>query len=470
MKASALAFELDVEVSGRPARRVAAPKVEVGDEQVISAAGGLLWGEMLDRLGLVGEADRRGLRQVGPGGYSGGECYRPVVELILAGGDFVSDRWMLSGEANMALRGEHPLPSHTTLWRFLDGAGLGRASVAAAVNRAMLARAWAMGAGPSGPWLTIDPDATLVATYGPGKEGSAFSYRHEVGLSPMLGVCGETGDVLAVRARGGSAHPGRGLASFITECVTAIPAPVREKARLWVRVDSAGYQVEVIDRAERLGAAYSITAPRKATVAAAIEALASDKGTVWQPAAGDEAAKGSEVAETTVVVGGRKADTSRTLRLIVRRQRRSAGEQLSLDDLDGWRFHAIITNLAEDEMAAVDIEHRHRLRGGVPEDTIRQLKEDFAFRHAPVGNFYGNWLWWHACALAYNVARWIRCLALPEAFATCRGKRLRACFLNIAARLVRHARALTVRLPGNYPWADAFTTALERLRALPAFA
>lgn len=44
----------------------------------------------------------------------------------------------------------------------------------------------------------IDPDATLVDTYGPGKEGSRFTYRGEVGLSPLIGVCGETGDVLAL--------------------------------------------------------------------------------------------------------------------------------------------------------------------------------------------------------------------------------------------------------------------------------
>lgn len=470
MNASALGFELDVEVLDRPGRRVASPAVEVGDEQVIGAAGSLLWGEMLDRLGLVAEADRRGLRPIGVGGYSGGECYRPVVELILAGGDFVSDRWMLAGGANLALRGEHPLPSHTTLWRFLAGADLGRVSIAAAVNRAMLARAWAMGAGPAGPWLTVDPDATLVASYGPGKEGSAFSYRREVGLSPMLGVCGETGDVLGLRARGGNAHPGRGLASFIGDCVAAIPTELRHRRRLWVRIDSAGYQTEVIERAEALEAVYSITAPRKPPVRAAIEALAADPATRWAPAAGDEAAKGSQVAETTVVLGAGLASTRRRLRLIVRRQRRRCGEQLSFDDLDGWRFHAIVTNLADSEMTAVDVEHRHRLRGGIPEDTIRQLKEDFALRHAPMGNFYGNWLWWHACALAYNVARWIRRLGLPEGFATCRGKRLRACFLNVAARLVRHARRLRVRLPANYAWADAFRACLDRLRALPAFA
>ena len=31
-------------------------------------------GPLLDRLGVVAEADRRGLRPIGPGGHTGGEC------------------------------------------------------------------------------------------------------------------------------------------------------------------------------------------------------------------------------------------------------------------------------------------------------------------------------------------------------------------------------------------------------------
>jgi hypothetical protein len=194
-----------------PSRREAPLNATVTDEDVTGVAGVALWGPLLDRLNLVDVADARRLRPIGPGGYSGGECYRTLVEVLLAGGDFLSDRRLLEG-ATERLRGEHAFPSHTTLFRFLAGADLGRAQKAAAVNRTMLARAWAMGAGPDGGLITIDPDATLVDTYGPGKEGSAFSYRGETGLSPLIGVCGETGDVLALRARGGSAHPGRALA------------------------------------------------------------------------------------------------------------------------------------------------------------------------------------------------------------------------------------------------------------------
>jgi len=369
VNATALAFELDDRIASRSLPAVAHPVVEAGEDSVTGVAGIALWGELLDHLGLVGECDRRCLRPIGPGGYTGGECYRAVVETQLAGGDFLSDRSLLGDEATQRLRGGHALASHTTLWRFCAGADLGRAAKAAAVNRAMLGRAWAMGAAPPPGLLTIDPDATWISTYGPDKEGSAFSYKHEVGMSPMLGVCGETGDVLALRARGGNANAGRGLGSFIDECVSAIPPGCRDDYQLWVRVDSAGYRCDVVEAAERHDAAFTITAKGYTNVKAAVEALALDPTTTWEPAVGAEEAKGSEVAETMFRFAGRD------LRMIVRRQPTRPGDQLSFDDLDGWRFHAIITNIAPLLGTAADVEHHHRLRGGAPEEAIRQLNE-----------------------------------------------------------------------------------------------
>ena len=463
MKNTPTLFEVPDTIAARPSRSVAHPIVEASEDSITGVAGIALWGELLDHLGLVDEADRRNLRPIGPGGYTGGECYRSVVEVQLAGGDFLSDRSLLADEATQVLRGDHALPSHTTLFRFLAGSDLGRAQRAAAINRAMLRRAWTMGAAPTPGILTIDPDATWIRTYGKATEGSVFSYQHEVGMSPMVGVCGETGDVLALRARAGNAQARRGLASFIDECVSAIPAAIRADYQLWFRSDSAGYQADVVEAAARHSAAFTATAPQNTRVLGMIHALAADPDTEWRPATGAENEKGSEVTEWPFVFAGRQ------LRLIVRRQPKAAGEQLSFDDLDGWRFQAIITNIPPIFGDAVDIEAHHRLRGGGPEEAIRQLKGDFGLCHAPVTNFFGNWVWWHASALAYNVARWIRVLALPEAFRTCRGKRLRLAFFNVAAKVVSHGRQLYLRLGRAYAHADSFIAALGKLRALPFF-
>jgi len=155
--------------------------------------------------------------------------------------------------------------------------------------------------------------------------------------------------------------------------------------------------------------------------------------------------------------------------MIVRRQPTRPGDQLSTDDLNGWRPHAIITNIEVRLRSAVEVEAHHRLRGGGPEEPIGQLEEDFGLCHAPVANFFGNWAWWHAAALAYRLARRLRVLALPETFATCRGKRLRLGFSNVAAKVARHGRRLIQRLSGAYAHARAFIDALATLRRLPTF-
>ena len=86
------------------------------------------------------------------------------------------------------------------------------------------------------PVITIDPDATQVATYGAGKQGSAFARMGQTALSPLVGICGETGDVLVVRAPWwvGQRRPRDGR--FIGECVGTIPAGARRGKRLWGRL------------------------------------------------------------------------------------------------------------------------------------------------------------------------------------------------------------------------------------------
>lgn len=184
---------------------------------------------------------------------------------------------------------------------------------------------------------------------------------------------------------------------------------------------------------------------------------------MWTPALGAETDRGSEIAETRATLLGR------SVRLIVRRQPRAAGEQLAFDDLDGWRLHAIVTNVSAERMSAAEVEAHHRLRGGIPEDTIRALKHDFGMSHPPVQAFFGNWLYWQAAALAHNVGLWLRTLALPRAFRRARGKRLRLAFLNVAARLIRTGRRLHLRFAAAYPHLQAFVAALDRIRTLPAF-
>ncbi len=70
-------------------------------------------------------------------------------------------------------------------------------------------------------------------------------------MSPLVGVVGETGDVRAIRARGGNASPRRKLDSFIDECVAAIPEGARDRYQLWLQVDSVGFSQQVAETTYR---------------------------------------------------------------------------------------------------------------------------------------------------------------------------------------------------------------------------
>jgi hypothetical protein len=50
-------------------------------------------------------------------GCCGGKCYRVLTEILLAGGDFPSDRSLLADPVTQVLRRRNALPPAPTLWQ-----------------------------------------------------------------------------------------------------------------------------------------------------------------------------------------------------------------------------------------------------------------------------------------------------------------------------------------------------------------
>ena len=88
--------------------------------------------------------------------------------------------------------------------------------------------------------------------------------------------------------------------------------------------------------------------------------------------------------------------------------------------------------------------------------------------HALVGSFFGNWLYWQAAALAHNLGLWLRTLACPGC---CAGPGANGCGWGSSTSRPAwcHGRRPHLRFAAAYPHLAAFTAALDRLRALPAF-
>jgi hypothetical protein len=231
------------------------------------------------------------------------------------------------------------------------------------------------------------------------------------------------------------------------------------RGKLGLRVDSGFFARAVIDACRDADVRFSITVKMNPYLQEAIDAIPETAWIPipdWQPRDGQ-----AEVAETRTPAF---KDDPIPVRVIVRRvtaKAAKAGQQLAL--LCDWRYHALAGDIAG---PLLDVEAFHRDHAGV-ENTIKDLKGHCGLAHLPSGRFAANAAWLALVTLAYNLGRWtllagkgIDCFAAT--------KTLRQRLIAWPARLARSGRRVILHAPEGWPWADAVTTALARLRALPA--
>ncbi|MGH8517591.1 MAG: IS1380 family transposase [Panacagrimonas sp.] len=422
------------------------------DRHLISDAGLLLPATLASHLGLEALFDQHVDLGFAQGRAHIGAKALTIVMSALAGGDCIDDAGALRAGGTAAVLG-HALRAPSTLGTFLRSFSWAHARQLDVVSRAVLARAWAAGAGPASGALTIDLDSTICETYGLQKEGGIhFTYNHVRGYHPLLAVAAGLGDVLHSRLRGGPAHSGRGAASFLAETFGRVRV-AGARGALVVRADSGFYSGVVTRTCRKAGARFSITVKLYAGLQQRIAAIPETAWTAipyWQQG-------GADVAEIAFTPFAHERD-AREVRLIVRRVRPTPGSQLAL--FTPYSYHAFITD-REGPTLALEADHR---RHAEVENTIRDLKYGVGLNHLPSGRFGANAAWLALQVIAHNLARWISRVGLGEALVTT--KTLRRRFFSLPGRLARSARRHWLHLPQEWLWADQFAAALTVLRAI----
>ena len=163
-------------------------------------AGLLLPATLARHLGLRELVDHHLDLGGAPGRANTGDKMLTLVASALAGGDCMEADALRAGGA-VGVLGCVKAPS--TLGTFLRSFGGGNRQLDR-VSRQLLARAWAVGAGPGDSPLTIDLDSTICETYWPRRERPPRLYRRPR-LSPL--DCRRTGEVLMSRLREGGPTP-----------------------------------------------------------------------------------------------------------------------------------------------------------------------------------------------------------------------------------------------------------------------
>jgi predicted outer membrane lipoprotein len=142
---------------------------------------------------------------------------------------------------------------------------------------------------------------------------------------------------------------------------------------------------------------------------------------------------------------------------------RPPGAQLRFTDHDGHRFQVFLTDQPDGDIAVLELRHRQRAR---VEDRIRAAKAT-GLANLPFDLLRRNAVWLELVLAAQDLTCWTQALLLNGALAVAEPKTLRYRLLHVAARIVRHARRLILRLQASWPWAVELACAFARLRALP---
>lgn len=437
----------------RSSHNLSTVSVSCDEPNLVSGAGLLPAAVLAQKIGLAALIEQR--VRLARHGANGGTKALTVVGAMLLGGDSVADTALLQAGATSELFDQLRAPS--TIGSWLRAFTWSNVRELDAVTRELLARLWAAGAGPvdpAGP-LTFDLDSTICPVYGRAKQGAGFGYTKIRGYHPQLATLPDTGQVIFSRLRGGPAGSARGAKSFLTETISRLRG-AGATGQLTVRADSAFYSRAVLSTARKFDVRFSVTAGQDKKIRAAIASLPES---AWRPIPywlSTPEVSGADVAETSYTCFAHTRDAIE-VRLVVRRVRPTPGSQLAL--FTDWDFHAMVTD-REGDLLQVEADHR---RHAVVEQSIAELKSA-GLAHFPSGRFMANAAWLALAVTAHNLGRAIGALArMGRATAATLRRRLFA----IPGRLVHTARRLHLRLPTNWPWADAFLTALTSINSLP---
>jgi hypothetical protein len=425
---------------------------------------------LADRAGLQALAEQQLTVPTDKGAHAGAKVAALVAGMV-AGADSIEDMDLLRhGGMGRLFTGIY---APSTLGSFLRSFAFGHVrQLDAVAARLVVNLAGRTPALPdAGQIAYLDVDDTIRATYGYAKQGAGYGYSGVKGLNALIAALSTPAAapmIVATRLRMGSANSARGAARLVADALKTSRA-CGASGLLVVRADSAFYGRDVVAAIGRAKARFSITARQDCAVKRAIAAISEDAWTtIRYPHAVFDDQLGQWVSDAEVAEVPFTAFASRgkkyavTARLIVRRVRDQNPDHLLPDEqgelFPAWRHHAVFT---DSPLVMLQAEADHR-RHAIIEQVIADLKNG-PLAHLPSGRFNANGAWLALAAMAFNLTRAAGALAsLFHARATT--ATIRRQLINIPARPVRSARRIHLRLPTNWPWADAwldlFTNAL----------
>src|SRR3954465_5222035 len=241
------------------------------EERAVADAGIVLLATLAQRLGIEALVDERVVLGERVGAGNEGAKVMTLISAMALGADCIDDCDLLRAGRTADVLG-HRVMAPSTLGTFLRAFTFGHVRQLDRVLDETIQRVWAAGAGSGDGRLVVDVDSFVGETFGRSKQGAAFGYTRVRGYHPIVAVRGDTGEVLHVRLRKGSANTSRGFGRFLNELLARVERAGACGPKL-LRADSGFWNNHTFDRLERAGWQFSIGVRLQPQVRAAIEAI-----------------------------------------------------------------------------------------------------------------------------------------------------------------------------------------------------
>jgi hypothetical protein len=368
--------------------------------------------------------------------------------------------------------------SQPTTWRLIDRIDERHLDLVREARASARARAWQAGAAPDTDathgYLQIDLDSTLTEAHSE-KQGAAPTWKKGFGFHPMHSFLDHP-VISGAESLAGLLRPGNAGSNTIDDhkkllelTLRALPPQYRPGAagapRILIRADAAAATYEFAAHCREKRCEFSFSTESTVTYVALADAAPDE---AWTPAIEEDGLRDAAMLfEATDSVNLSKWPEG--TRLILRKERPHPGAQLALHNTtgDGMRLTAFLTD-TEPRVVPHQIqglELRHRQHAHV-ESRIKDSNH-LGLGNLPLDAFCHNQAWFEIALAAADLVSWCKLIAFKDqpSIAKATPETFRANILHVAAKIVRAARQIHLRLDSSWRYSPAIARGWDRIRA-----
>jgi hypothetical protein len=294
--------------------------------------------------------------------------------------------------------------------------------------------------------IIIDIDSSVVNVEGL-HEGTAKGYnpkRHgNLCYNIQFAFCDELKAYITGCVISGNTYTANGAAEMIKEIVANIKT---DELEILFRMDSGYFDEDIIETIELLGCKYLIKGKEYPTLAS----QGTDPSILFVN--GDE---GRETAELLTKLNTWDKDRRFVVFRVLKPEKERA--QLSLLEGDEYEYFFFVTNT---ELTSEKVVIAYEKRGN-SENYIKEAKYDMAVGHLLLKSFWANEAVFQMMMLAYNLFLLFKFDSLHISEFRQQIKTFRLKYIFLAAKIIRTARYVVMKLSAKYPYKDVYEKCLS---------